>query len=643
MEMLMKDKYSTFKYEQLHFPPHLHTNWELKICTIIYNVTVILSILPLTLAMDQANQAFASGSDRPLQFNDQGVIALQQQSEHLPHLPQDGRHVDQLHHGGYQPPQVQASWQPAHGYGEQSSTPGMIVQEYGYQGWTTSAAPPPRGFAVPTFFQQISPPNNDTTVPTVYVSWEKFDELLANKMANPYSQTFNTIYRMLYESFFMCRHPLGQDPRQLRCVCGQLVRALDTEKAVCVTQNMQQFGHHYMAYSNNNALQTPQHQSPAAPQFPHYQGPVAADQHLPEDLSWVVLDDDDGADQQQRQGGIAAAVPLDPDTVLPEPVPAVSDLNMTESCSSQDTAIAHRLRSRKRAAQDAADSSEEEDEDDRWLPSARRSLEESARNKEMLKRFSDKAFVRNEVYIKVRKSMAPATQLIALGAPPPSRWISDIMLETGNYDIPAKTYGTGRIHNWSNDGRASQEMRYGYKYTIAALNGTVLWPENSQEHKIQMFLLGLRYLDGSLQRKRRLNKQMKTHDKGTDIYKTLENCLLAEAEQYRLCSLWLGHPQHNQSTSRFIHDHGSKPGVVISGDRRTKIKDHWLTSWISWDILIPLEIKHLKELRATWQKSNKIIYPYSRMYYWVNKTPQASSHDPLVEQRGTNRERRRHR
>ena len=218
---------------------------------------------------------------------------------------------------------------------------------------------------------------------------------------------------------------------------------------------MQQFGHHYMSYSNNNALQTPQHQSPAAPQFPHYQGPVAADQHLPEDLSWVVLDDDDGADQQQRQGGIAAAVPLDPDTVLPEPVPAVSDLNMTESPSSQDTAIAHRLRSRKRAAQDAPDSSEEEDEDDRWLPSARRSLEESARNKEMLKRFSDKAFVRNEVYIKVRKSMAPATQLVALGAPPPSRWISDIMLETGNYDIPAKVYGTGRIHNWSNDRRAS--------------------------------------------------------------------------------------------------------------------------------------------------------------------------------------------
>ena len=199
MEMLMTDKYSTFKYEQLHFPPHLHTNWELKICTIIYNVTVILSILPLALAMDQANQAFASGSDRPLQFNDQGVIALQQQSEHLPHLPQDGHHVDQLHHGGYQPPQVQASWQ--HGYGEQSSTP-MTVQEYGYQGWTNSTAPPPRGFAVPTFFQQISPPNNDTTVPTVYVSWEKFDELLANKLANPCSQTFNAIYTGCCTSHF---------------------------------------------------------------------------------------------------------------------------------------------------------------------------------------------------------------------------------------------------------------------------------------------------------------------------------------------------------------------------------------------------------------------------------------------------------
>ena len=582
--------------------------------------------------------------------------------------------------------------QPVHGHwGQASLRPGGATP---WPPTPTPGPPGPRGYAVPgsitpvnipsmAFYQQLTPASDSTNGTTVYVSWQKLDELLTNKLRNPGEQVLDNAFKMLYESFFLCRHDFGTDPRQLNCVCGQLFRTFDEQKIVCITQNLQQFGNHWLALTDGQA----QHQHVGV-QAQHQHGDQVQHQHVSVQAQHQhgdqvqhqrvdvqaqhqhgdrvqhqvvgVQAQHQPSPKQEAEGSVEQQLPPDlrwvfqddHDDGLPQPVPAlapVPSLATAASSSSSsgvaDSAIAHRLRSRTRGPQSAPDASSDSDEsdDDDWIPSPRRSPQKVARTKAMLTRFSNSSVQRSHIYSRIRENLAPHTQLATMGAPPASRWISDYMLQTGNHEIPADIYGTGRVHDWTNDGRASQQVREGYKYTVASVNGCVLWPENSQEMKLNTFCLGLRYLEGSLQRKRRLNKQMKRHARGSEEYRILQNCVLAEAEQYRLCSLFLGHSYFSQCSSRFLTDHNSKPGVTISGNRRVKVKDHWLSSWIPWSILIPKEIDHLKGLRAIWSKANRVEYPYGRYHYWLFTSPGESSHDPRVEQRGVNRSRKRHR
>ena len=627
---------------------------------------------------DSVGRLYPAGHAHP-QPDGQLPIAL-----HQPHQPdgQHGRHDASPWQSPNGHPGLPLHGQPAHGHwGQAHLRPG------GTTPWPPASTPGPRGYAVPgfippvnnipnmAFFQQLTPASDNPNETTVYVSWQKLEELLTLKLRNPGEQVFNSVYKMLYESFFLCRHDFGSDPRQLTCVCGQLFRTLAEQKIVCITQDMQQFGHHWLALTDGRVQhqhagdQAQQHQHVGDQVHPQHAG-VQDQQHQhigdqvhPQQVGEPRHAGDQGlqpSPPQEAEVNVEPQLPPDlqwvfqggQDDGLPQPVPALGPApSQAIAGSSRDgasgSAIAHRLRSRTRGPQSAPDapstSDESEDEDDKWLPSPRRSQQKVARTRAMRARFSNSSIERNDIYSKIRESMAPHTQLANRGGPPPSRWISDIMLETGNHEIPAEIYGVGRVHDWTNDGRASQQVRDGYKYTVASINGTVLWPENSQEMKLNTFCLGLRYLEGSLQRKRRLNKQMKQHTRGSEEYRILQNCVLAEAEQYRLCSLFLGHSYFSQCSSRFISDHNSKPGVTISGNRRVKVKDHWLSSWIPWNILIPKEIDHLKGLRATWNKASRVIYPYGRYCYWLNPTPGESSHDPRVEQRGTCRRRKRHR